>query len=71
MRIAVILFFLIAAIFVSEAGASVGKLTEVTGPTQIVRGKDRLEGKVGTEIEQDDTIETLKARVSIEFEDHT
>jgi hypothetical protein len=70
MRIAVILF-LIAAIFVSEAGASVGKLTEVTGPTQIVRGKDRLEGKVGTEIEQNDTIETLKARVSIEFEDHT
>lgn len=70
MRIAAVLF-LIAAIFVSEAGASVGKLTEVTGPTQVVRGKDKLEGKVGTEIEQDDTIETLKARVSIEFEDHT
>lgn len=70
MRIAAVLF-LIAAIFVSEAGASVGKLTEVTGPTQIVRGKDKLEGKVGTEIEQDDTIETLKARVSITFEDHT
>ena len=70
MRIAAVLF-LIAAIFVSEAGASVGKLTEVTGPTQIVRGKDKLEGKVGTEIEQDDTIETLKARVSIEFEDRT
>ena len=70
MRIAAVLFF-IAAIFVSEAGASVGKLTEVTGPTQIVRGKDKLEGKVGTEIEQDDTIETLKARVSITFEDNT
>ena len=70
MRIAAVLF-LIAAIFVSEAGASVGKLTEVTGPTQIVRGKDKLEGKVGIEIEQDDTIETLKARVSITFEDNT
>ena len=70
MRIAAALF-LFAAIFISEASASVGKLTEVTGPTQIVRGKDKLEGKVGTEIEQDDTIETLKARVSIEFEDHT
>lgn len=70
MRIAAVLF-LIAAIFVSEAGASVGKLTEVTGPTQIVRGNDRLEGKIGTEIEQYDTIETLKARVSITFEDNT
>ena len=70
MRIAAVLI-LFAAIFVSEAGASVGKLTEVTGPTQIVRGKDKLEGKVGTEVEQDDTVETLKARVSIEFEDHT
>ena len=70
MRIAAVLF-LFAAIFVSETGASVGKLTEVTGPTQIVRGKDKLEGKVGTEIEQDDTIETLKARVSITFEDNT
>jgi hypothetical protein len=70
MRIAAVLF-LFAAIFVSETGASVGKLTEVTGPTQIVRGKDKLEGKVGTEVEQDDTIETLKARVSITFEDNT
>jgi hypothetical protein len=70
MRIAAVLF-LIAAIFISEAGASVGKLTEVTGPTQIVRGKDKLEGKVGTEVEQDDTIETLKGRVTITFEDHT
>lgn len=70
MHIAAILI-LFAAIFVSEAGASIGKLTEVTGPTQIVRGKDKLEGKVGTKVEQDDTIETLKARVSIEFEDHT
>ena len=70
MRIAAALF-LFAVILISEASASVGKLTEVTGPTQIVRGKDKLEGKVGTEIEQDDTIETLKARVSIEFEDHT
>ena len=70
MRIATILF-LFVAIFVSNIGASVGKLTEVTGPTQIVRGKTKIEGKIGTEVEQNDTVETLKARVSIEFEDHT
>ena len=70
MRIATILF-LFVAIFVSNLSASVGKLTEVTGPTQIVRGKTKIEGKIGTEVEQNDTVETLKARVSIEFEDHT
>jgi hypothetical protein len=61
----------LAILFSVRASASVGKLTEVTGPTQIVHLDKKIEGKVGSEIDMLDTIETLKGRVSIEFEDHT
>lgn len=49
----------------------VGKMTDVTGPTQIVRGKEKIEGKKDGEIEMNDSVETLKSRVSITFEDNT
>jgi hypothetical protein len=49
----------------------VGKLTEVTGPTQVSRASTKIEGKVDVGIEIDDTIETLKSRVGITFEDGT
>jgi hypothetical protein len=48
-----------------------GKLTEVTGPTQVSRASTKIEGKVDIPVEMDDTIETLKARVGITFEDGT
>lgn len=48
-----------------------GKLTEVTGPTQVSRVSTKIEGKVNVSIEMDDTIETLKARAGITFEDGT
>lgn len=48
-----------------------GKLTEVTGPTQVSRASTKIEGKVDVPVEMDDTIETLKARVGITFEDGT
>jgi len=48
-----------------------GKLTEVTGPTQVSRASTKIEGKVNVPIEMDDTIETLKARAGITFEDGT
>ena len=68
-RIAIVLFAILLCIKVN--GASIGKLTEVTGPTQIVRGEKKIVGEVGTELEAEDTIETLKARVSITFADNT
>jgi len=49
----------------------VGKLTEVTGPTQVSRASSKIEGKVDVGIEIDDTIETLKSRAGITFEDGT
>lgn len=66
-----IAYFVFAILLCVRAGASIGRLTEVTGPTQIVRGSEKLDGKIGTELEQQDTIETLKARVSITFDDDT
>ena len=55
----------------SSAKAFIGKMMEVTGPTQIVRGKDKIEGKVEVGVEMNDSVETLKSRVSITFEDNT
>jgi hypothetical protein len=66
---AVIVF--IAAFLCLQAYGAIGKLTEVTGPTQITRDKDKIEGKVDAGVEMEDRIETLKARVSITFEDDT
>lgn len=66
---AVIVF--IAAFLCAQSYGSIGKLTEVTGPTQITRDKDKIEGKVDVGLEMEDRIETLKARVSITFEDDT
>lgn len=55
----------------SSAHAFIGKMKEVTGPAQIVRGKEKIEGKVETGVEMNDSVETLKSRVSITFEDDT
>ena len=66
MRIAVI--FLLTAL--SLFGSS-GKIVEATGPTQITRDKDKIEGKVNVGVEMYDTIETLQSRVGISFVDDT
>jgi len=66
LRIAVI--FLLTAL--SLFGSS-GKITEATGPTQITRDKDKIEGKANVGIEMFDTIETLQSRVDISFVDDT
>ena len=59
------------ALFCSNLFAAAGKITEVTGPTQVTRNQDKIEGKVDVGIEMDDTIETLKGRAGITFEDGT
>jgi hypothetical protein len=63
---------IILAVFLcSNIFGAAGKLTEVTGPTQVTRDKDKLEGKIDLGIEMNDTLETLKARAGITFEDGT
>lgn len=63
----VILFFLMYGNLLGFAG----KLTEVTGPTQVSRASTKIEGKVDIGIEMEDTIETLKGRAGITFADGT
>jgi len=63
----VILLFLLC----SNLFGFIGKLTEVTGPTQVSRASTKLEGKVDVGVEMNDTVETLKARAGITFEDGT
>jgi hypothetical protein len=51
--------------------AGVGKISEQTGPTEIVRSKKSIESKVNSSVEMNDTIVTAKARAQITFEDNT
>ncbi len=62
---------ILAVFLCSELFGYAGKLTEVTGPTQVTRNKDKIEGKVDTGIEMNDTLETLKGKAGITFEDGT
>lgn len=51
--------------------ASVGRVTEQTGPTEIVRDKRSLSSQVNTPVQMNDTIVTARARAQITFEDAT
>lgn len=51
--------------------AAVGKVTEQTGPTEIVRDKKSIPSAVNTGIEMNDTIVTAKAKAKLTFEDNT
>lgn len=51
--------------------AAVGKVTEQSGPTEIVRNKKSMESKVNSPVEMNDTIVTAKAKAKLTFEDNT
>ena len=51
--------------------AAVGKVTEQSGPTEIVRNKTSTPSKVGSGVEMNDTIVTAKAKAKLTFEDNT
>lgn len=51
--------------------AAVGKVSEQTGPTEIVRNKKSLESKINAPVEMNDTIVTAKAKAKLTFEDNT
>ena len=51
--------------------AAVGKVTEQTGPTEIIRDKKSISSKVNTRVEMNDTVSTAKARAELTFEDKT
>jgi hypothetical protein len=51
--------------------AGVGKVTEQTGPTEIVRARQSISSAVNTAVEMNDTIVTARSRAELTFEDAT
>ncbi len=51
--------------------AAVGKVTEQTGPTEIIRDKKSISAKVNTDVEMNDAVSTARAKAELTFEDKT
>lgn len=51
--------------------AGVGKVTEQTGPTEIVRNAKSVPSTVNSSIEMNDTVVTARARAMLTFDDNT
>lgn len=51
--------------------AAVGRVSEQTGPTEIVRNKRSVPSQVNAPVESNDTIITARARAKLEFDDKT
>ncbi len=50
---------------------AVGKVTEQTGPTEIIRDKKSFESRLNTEVKMNDTVSTARAKAQLTFEDKT
>ena len=57
--------------FSQTSWAGVGRVTEQTGPTEIVRNKKSTPSSVNTAVEMNDTIVTARAKARLEFDDKT
>lgn len=51
--------------------AGVGKVTEQTGPTEIIRDKKSISSSLNTAVQMNDTVSTAKAKAELTFEDKT
>lgn len=51
--------------------AGVGKVTEQTGPTEIVRNKKSIPSSLNTGVEMNDTVSTARAKATLTFDDKT
>ncbi len=51
--------------------ATVGKVTEQTGPTEIIRDKKSISSSLNTAVKMNDAVSTAKARAELTFEDAT
>lgn len=54
-----------------NAVAGVGKVTEQTGPTEIVRDKKSISASLNTTVEMNDSVSTARAKAELTFEDET
>ena len=66
-----LLVILIFLLWCSLVYGSAGQVTEITGPTQITRGSDKIIAALKTGIESNDRVETLNSKTGITFADET
>jgi hypothetical protein len=59
------------SLHITDAAASIGKITEQSGPTEIKRGAESTPSDVNTPVQANDTVITAKAKAGITFEDET
>lgn len=62
---------IISLLFSQTSWASVGRVVEQTGPTEIVRNKKSTPSSVNTAVEMNDTVVTARAKARLEFVDKT
>ena len=66
-----LLVILIFLLWVNHVRGAAGQVTEITGPTQITRGSDKIIAALKTGIESNDKVETLNSKTGITFADET
>ena len=57
--------------FSQTSFAAVGKISEQTGPAEIVRDRKSIDGKINSSIEMNDMVVTAKSKVKLIFKDDT
>jgi FecR protein len=54
-----------------NAWSGVGRVTEQTGPTEILRNKKSISSQINTTVEMNDAVSTARAKAQLTFEDKT
>ena len=71
MKLNIALIIILSILTHNVIFGSAGQITEITGPTQITRGSDKILAVLKTGIESNDRIETLNSKTEITFIDDT
>jgi hypothetical protein len=70
-RLQVLVTATILALLSQTSWATVGRVVEQTGPTEIVRNKKSTPSSVNTAVQMNDTVVTARAKARLEFDDKT
>lgn len=68
---ALVAAILLASLSLTDVRAEVGRVTEQTGPTEIVRDKRSIPSAVNSLVEMNDTVITARSRAQLTFQDDT
>lgn len=69
--LATVLTTILLLISPATSNAGVGKVTEQTGPTEIIRDKKSISSNINTAVQMNDTVSTARAKAELTFEDKT